>query len=241
MATLANAARTAYDLAFQVSPIILTGGLATGILGGNLPIIALYGQAAGFVQGAVSSGSISADDFYCRFVPLPGSTVINQTIGQYPFANQLVAANATVQQPLTISLQMIVPVKDSGGYLTKLAIFSSLQQSLLLHNASGGSYTIATPSLLYTNCLMTAMTDITGGETRQQQVSYQLDFVQPLISKQQAQAATSALMSKLSGGNQITSPSWSGASATAGQPAQSGLLNNGLTGGVVNFLSGTPL
>lgn len=237
---MANAARTAYDLAFQVSPIILTGGIAQGILGGNLPVIALYGQVAGFVQGALSTGGLSESDFQYRYVPLPGSTAINQTIGQYPFANQLVAANATIQQPLTVSLQMIAPVNSTGGYATKMALFSALQQSFLLHNASGGTYTIATPSMIYPNCLMTAMTDITEGETRQQQVSWQLDFVQPLIAKSQAQAAMSSLMSKLSSGGQVTSPSWSGA-VTAGLPAQSGLLNSGLSGGVINFLSGSPL
>lgn len=237
---IANASRTAYDLAFQVSPIVLTGGLASGILGGNLPISALYGQVAGFVQGALSTGSLGTEDFQYRFVPLPGSTVISQTVGMYPFANQLVAANATVQQPLSISLQMIAPVKDAGGYLTKLAIFTALQQSLLSHNASGGSYTVATPSFIYTGCLLTSVTDITGAETKQQQVAWQFDFVQPLISKQQALAAQSALMSKLSNGAQITSPSWSSAGATNGQPAQSGLLNNGIAGSVINFLSGGP-
>ena len=43
--------RTAYNLAFQVSPIILNGGIASSTLGGVLPIIALTGQLAALAQG----------------------------------------------------------------------------------------------------------------------------------------------------------------------------------------------
>ena len=207
MATLSNAARTAYDLAFQVSPIFLTGGIVSNVQGGTLPIVALLGQAAGLVQGAITSG-FSMSDFAARFVPIPGATIISNTVGTYPFANQFVAANAIIQQPLNLSLQMIAPVKDTAGYLTKLAITTNLQQSLASHNAAGGTYTIATPSYIYTGCIMTGMTDITGGETRQQQILWQLDFLQPLVSLQAAANAQSSLMSKLSGG-QPNAGTWS--------------------------------
>lgn len=213
MATFSSAARDAYDLSFQVSPIFLTGGLAQGLQGGILPVIALLGQAAGLLQGVVTSG-FSMSDFNARFVPMPGASVISNTVGTYPFANQYVAANAIVQQPLNVSLQMITPIKDLGGYLTKLAIFTSFQQSLASHNAAGGTYTIATPSYIYTGCIMTGMNDITSGETRQQQIIWQLDFVQPLVSLNQAQNAQSALMSKLSGG-QTTGGLWTAASGNA--------------------------
>ena len=48
---LASAARSAYQLAFQVSPIILQGGIAAGTPGGMLPIIGLTGQLLSFAQG----------------------------------------------------------------------------------------------------------------------------------------------------------------------------------------------
>lgn len=233
MAILSNAARTAYDVAFQVSPIILTGGIVANTQGSALPIIALVGQAASFAAGALLDG-FSMDDFYARFVPLPGSTVISNAIGTYPFANQQVAANAIINQPLNISLQMIVPVKQTGGYMTKLAVFTALQQSLSSHNAAGGTYSIATPSYVYTNCIMTAMTDITSGETRQQQILWQLDFVQPLITQQQATAAQNGLMSKLTGGQQAGG-SWSGISGVASQGALSGVPQQ--VANVTNFLS----
>jgi hypothetical protein len=230
---IANAARSAYDIAFQVSPIILTGGIVANTNGSALPIIALTGQVASFAQGALTGG-LSLDDFYARFLPLPGSTVISNAIGMYPFANQDVAANAIIRQPLNISLQMIAPVKDAGGYFTKLAIFTALQQSLQSHNAAGGTYSIATPSYIYTACIMTGMTDITSGETKQQQVAWQLDFVQPLVTQQQAQSSYSGLMSKLAGGQQAGS-SWSGLSGVPSQGALSGVSQQAAN--VTNFLA----
>lgn len=207
--------RTTYDLAFQVSPIILVDGIAANSIGGMLPIIALYGQLGAFAQGVLTDGS---DPFFARYVPIPGSTLINNTIGTYPFANQQVAANAIIQQPLNISLMMIAPVKDTSGYLTKLATFTALQNSLQQHNALGGRYHIATPSFVYTDCLMTSVTDITSGEGNQKQIQYQLDFTRPLVTKQQAATAYNGQFSRIANGQPVgTSPS--GVQAITG-PAQ---------------------
>ena len=234
---------SAYDLAFQISPIILVGGIASNTLGGMLPIIALTGQAAGFVQGALSGG-LSTNDFFARFVPIPGSTLVNQTVATYPFANQAIAANATIQQPLTISLRMIAPVKDDAGYLTKLAIWTSLQNSLVAHNAAGGLYHIATPAYVYTNCILQSVTDTTGGDTKQSQIIYQLDFFQPLVTQQQAISALNGLMSKLASGAPVSAPTaagasfWSSTATAVGTAAQNAVSNvTGLAGVVNNFLS----
>jgi len=189
-----------YDLAFQISPIILQGGVVATTQGGILPITNLMTT---FVddQGQPTP----------RFQPLPGGTLISQAIGMYPFANQQVAANATIQQPLTISLVMTAPVSAQGGYLSKLPAFTSLQQTLQNHNASGGTYLVATPAFLYSNLVMTAMTDVTSEESRQRQIEWQFDFIAPIVSQAQAQAAQNSLMQTLSNGNQITGqPGWSG-------------------------------
>ncbi|MET3232290.1 UNVERIFIED_ORG: hypothetical protein ABIC54_004495 [Burkholderia sp. 1263] len=240
MSTQADATRFAYDLAFQVSPIILVDGIASNTLGGMLPIIALVGQSAAFLQGALSNG-FSSSDFFARFVPIPGSTLITQQVATYPFANQTVAANATIQNPLNISLRMIAPVKDDAGYLTKLAIFTSLQNSLVAHNASGGTYHIATPWYIYKNCILQSITDTTGGEGRQQQIMAQWDFIQPLITGQQATTAYNSLMSKLSGGGQVignnlsaSSSIWSNAAVAVGSAAQNAVSNVTSVVGVVN-------
>lgn len=237
---ISTAFRSAYDLAFQISPIILVGGIAQSTPGGLLPFVALTGQLAGFVQGAASNG-LSLDDFFARFIPIPGGTLISNGIGTYPFANQQVAANAVVQQPLNISLEMIVPVKTAGGYLTKLAILTSLQSSLNAHNNSGGLYHVATPARIYTNCLMTAMTDITSGETKQQQVRFQLDFIQPLVTQAQAASAQNALMSNMSGGKVQVNSLWSSLTTASGNgsPTASGI--GGMAGAVNTFLSAPAL
>lgn len=213
---ISNAARTAYDLAFQVSPIILEGGAYPS----GMPIIGLIGQLAALGQGILTNG-VSENDFFATFLPLPGSTLISNAIGRYPFANQQVAANAIIQQPLNISLRMIAPVKDQAGYLTKLAIFTSLQNALQQHCTAGGTFNIATPAFIYTNCLMTSMVDITSGTTAQKQVEYQLDFEQPLITQAQATAALNTLMGRLSGGQQVTSSGWTG--QTGALPTGTGL------------------
>jgi hypothetical protein len=239
---------TVYDISFQVSPIILVGGIAANTLGGMLPIIALAGQAAGALQGALTGGGLSTTDFFARFVPIPGSTLINQQIATYPFANQATAANATIQQPLNISLRMIAPVKDAAGYLTKLAIWTALQSSLVAHNAAGGTYTIATPSYIYTNCLMLQMTDVTGGSTQQQQIEYQIDFTQPLVTQAQATSAYNSLMSKLSSGASVAannlpagSSIWSNAATAVGSAAQSAVSGVTSITGVVNQYLSAPI
>ena len=215
MGTQADFFRGAYDLAFQISPIALTGGLAASIPGGALPISALIGGLAGFVQGAVSNGGLSLQDFPWRFIPLPGTQVISQSIGEYPFANRQIAANATIENPLNISYKLINPVNDAGGYLTKLPIFTSLRESLNSHNNAGGTYTILMPSLILQNCVMLDMVDATSGGM-QQQVEWTLNFRKPLISTQAGTQAFSGLMSILNSGQVATSPSWSGVTASIG-------------------------
>ena len=227
MANLSSAFRDIYNLAFQVSPIVLTGGT----LASPMPIIGFTGQIGAFLQGMATTRSATdlLSDFYATFLPIPGSTVINNAAATYPFANQQVAANAIIQQPKTISMMMIAPVRDTGGYLTKMAIFTALQTALENHNQAGGTYVIATPAFIYQNCVMTAMTDITTGETKQRQVRWQMDFIQPLISTSDANAAFSSQMSKINGGGVMTQTSPSGingASPVTGIPAA---INNYLS------------
>lgn len=205
--------RASYDLAFQISPIILTGGIATPTNGGALPVIALLGQLAGFAQGVLSN-----NDVYARFVPMPGATAINNSIGMYPFADQHVAGNAYINEPLNISLQMIAPVKDTAGYLTKLSLFTALRNSFFKHIEAGGTFTVLTPSMIYQNCLMMSMTDVSGSNTHQQQILWRIDFTQPLITKAQAKAAVNGLMDVFNNGKKLTGqPTWGAGAAAVGK------------------------
>jgi len=209
-----------FKLAFQLSPIILTDGIAAEIPGGMLPIIAIT-EALNFVEGLLSGGNpLDLDSFFANFQPLPGATLVDQQVGTYPFANQAVAANAVIAQPLTISMLMICPVKAPLGYLAKLATFTALQAALVKHNASGGTYTIATPSFIYTNCLMTGMRDASNAPTAQAQIAWQLDFTKPLLTLDQAAAAENALISKITGGTAVNGdPAWSGLEQSVGVPS----------------------
>ena len=236
-----SAARSVYDLSFQVSPIIFHNGIAKGMEGNLLPVIGLTGQlsalAQGIATGLINGSGISLDAFYARYLVIPGGTVINQAIGTYPFANQSVAANAIITNPLNVSLMMIAPVRDIGGYLTKLAIFTALRTSFETHNQLGGTYHIATPSFIYTDCIMSSMTDITSGDTKQKQVQWQLDFVKPLVTMDDANAAFSKQMAAVSGGQQVTSSSPSAATGAVASAMQ-GVTN--MAGSVNKFLSSTP-
>lgn len=224
--------RDIYDLAFQVSPIALTGGIASGLPGQTLPIILLFSGLLGTAQNILSSGGLSLQDFPWRFVPVPGSTALNQTVATYPFANRQIAANATVQQPKSLSLRMIAPVQSTGGYITKLPAFTSLQTTLEKHNNNGGTYTVVMPSLIYTNCLMLSVTDSTPDSSKQKQIMWTWNFLQPLITKQEAVAAVGGLMNLINNGSQITSNAWSGPSVAVNNFLQgaSSFAQSGING-----------
>jgi len=212
---MAGIGRSLYQLGFQISPIILTQGIANFIPGGLLPIVAIT-EAANYVDGLLSGNiDINLDDFFAQYVVTPGTTLQNNEIATYPFANQTVAANSIIAQPLRISITMICPVRQKIGFYFKLAIMSALTKALALHNTSGGMYTVVTPSYIYQNCMMLSMTDVSGSQTKQPQYSWQLEFIQPLVTAAQASAQLGTLTNTL---NNQTNPgiqpgaaiSWSG-------------------------------
>jgi len=222
--------RELFRLGFEVSPIILTGGIASSIPGGMLPIITIT-EAASFVTDLLN-GSVddTLDNFFAHYRPLPGSSLVDNDIGQYPFANQTVAANATIANPLTISLQMICPVRKAGGYTAKLIAFTALTQVLAMHTAQGGLYTVATPAQIYTNLILRKLHDVSAGQSAQAQHTYQWDFEQPLVTFSAAASAQNSLMSKLSSGTQISGdPTWSGAQTAVGSTL-SGAVSTTVTG-----------
>jgi len=198
-----NAVMTAYQLAYQISPIILQNGIATAIPGGLLPIVAIT-EGASFSLNALG-GDINLDlsQFFAHFEPAPGSTLASYDIGTYPFANQTVAANAVIKKPNIVSLVMACPVKGRGGYAARLATMTILQQTIEKHVSLGGTFTVATPASIYTNCLLQSLSDISGGGTNQKQYQYRWDFVQPLITETAAEAANSDYISKITSGVKV--------------------------------------
>ena len=208
-----NAAfRGLYNYAFQYSPIILVSGIAKDMPGQMIPILALTPPVtAPSINPTNPLAALNPSDFFAEYVPIPGSTLISYAAGEYPFANQQVAANATIEEPLMISLRMIAPVKDSAGYVTKLAQWTALQMILRKHINAGGYFHVATPAFLYTDLLLLNLSDITSAGSKQKQIEYQWDFRKPIITLQSAINAKNDMMSKVTNGQKITTSSTSGA------------------------------
>ena len=233
---------TEFQYLYQISPIILVGGVASQIPGGQ---VSIYSYLQGGTDVPITGPGLttSLDDFFAQFVPLQGAELINQDIGEYPFYNQQTAANAVITKPLTISFKMICPARGIGGFSQKQAILSALQATLAQHNLSGGLYTCVTPAFIWDNCVMRAMRDVTPeSESSQRQVTWELDFEQPLVTQQAAAAAANTFMHKIQSGVMLT-PDGTGTLSTSGPQAASASnapsVTPPATGGVVqNFTGG---
>jgi len=199
MSLLDTVGRTIYKLGFEITPIIFTNGIA-GKDWGYLPIIALT-EGPNLLTTIVGGGNpFNLDNFFAHFSPVAGGRLANFAVGQYPFANQSVAANAIISEPLNISVRMSIPVNKAGGHTAKLATMMLLQAAIQKHASLGGTYTVATPAYFYTNCILTALTDVSTGDSPIPQNTWQFDFIQPLITLQQAQAAQSTFMQSVTNG-----------------------------------------
>lgn len=215
-----------FKLQYQVSPIFLTGGIASNQVGGTtaMPIVTLLQDNS---LSGINIGDANLDDFFAYFEPAPGTgTIIANQIGAYPFANQAVAANAIIAQPLVISMIMICPARTPGSYSTKLATISQLQATLAQHTNAGGTFIVATPAFTYFDCILTAMRDVGGGESRQVQFRWQMDFVKPLLTLSDAQQAQNSFMSKVGTGSQV-SPNANGTWPLSGPASAVGNANSG--------------
>lgn len=184
--------QTAFSLVYEISPIILIDGLAQYFPFGVLPITVLTEL---FDIPGIENG-----EFFAHFKPISGGTLAEWEVAEYPFASMQVAANAVIQQPLKISMMMVCPAQNGGGYLIKQAILTALQTAIQNHLLSGGSFTVITPAYTYTNCLLTSIRDITPISDKQVQYVFQWDFVQPLITASGAQQILGNLMNKFENG-----------------------------------------
>ncbi|WP_336240439.1 hypothetical protein [Citrobacter werkmanii] len=189
----------AWRLAFEISPIFLVGGIAENIPGKMLPIALItegLGLAGGLLHGKINETTC--------FIPMAGTTLINQDISEYPAFNQDTAANATVQKPNRVMMQMIRPASTGimNNYAGKPITFTALKMALDMHNKAGGTYTILTPSYIYMGCLLRTLVDSSGfsGENKQVQFSWSFEFEQPLVFVSQLQSVLGNMMSKFEKG-----------------------------------------
>lgn len=181
-----------YQLSFQISPIILVGGIAGT---GKLPLISIL-SSQNYSQGLLSPPN--SDPTFGQFRILPGHTLMDIEVATFPVANQTVAANATITNPLRLSLEMLVPAGGAITLSSKSAIITGLKSTLDNHTAMGGWYDVATPSYIYQGCLLTQLVDTTDEEEGAQvQVRWRWDFMQPLLTASAAQAAQNQQMSRV--------------------------------------------
>ena len=226
MALFISPAAVRFQLAYEISPITLTGGAMTNFPGGALPIVAL--TEPGIYSGGLLAEAILAPDldlYLAHFIPLPSTTLIDNQYGEYPFANQQVAANAAIVQPLRTSLLMICPANPVVGYFERSAILANMQAQLAAHVLAGGSFTVATPAITLSNGLLLRIEDVSpvvSADAPQPQTEWRWDFYFPLVTQQQAQQAQNAQMAKITSGTQYdpSNPS----SAAIGAP-QTGVVS----------------
>lgn len=222
-----SAGRTAWQLAFETSPIILSGGVAQFMPFGMIPLNAIT-EAINFPLGLLSGGNaVDPNRYFAHFAPLPGTSLISQRVGKYPFANQSVAANAVIVEPTRVSMLMTCPVQNEGGYFERLAVIEALVATLQQHNQSGGTYTIATPAKIFLNCVMNDMRDTSNPQTKQPMNSFTLDFEKPLLTLEQAASALNSLFNQITAATGLNltgaaAPAAAGLSQAVGQTVASG-------------------
>jgi hypothetical protein len=201
-----NPVSAAYTLAYEVSPIWFTGGIAS-LSPVGIPM-AFFTQplaSAGSIINAISSNAsidLTGQPFF-TWRPLPGATIWESEIAEYPFYTNQIAANAQVQKPLRVSMLGHCPAGKDSPFTIKLATLQLLQTLIQNHCNSGGTFTVFTPSYTYFNCLLTNFIDVSTGESNQAQVSWQLDFVQPLLTFPGDNGALNSLTSAMYNGGTL--------------------------------------
>lgn len=200
-----SVANTAFALAYEWSPIIFTGGLFNWSDFG-FPIIAVTQSlsVAGTLTAAVLDGGNIQPFAQPLFTwrPMPGSTLWEAEIAEYPLYTSQIAANAQVQRPLRVSMLGISPAGAGTPMSVKIATMFALRAVIQDHVNQGGTFTVVTPSYVYTDCLLTNFVDVSDGTTNQAQVSWQLDFVQPLLTFPNSGGLLSTFMDTISKGGQ---------------------------------------
>lgn len=183
-----------FQLSYEISPIILQGGIAQSLPDGAMAITDL-------TEIAGTSG-FTYDDYFAHFKCLPNSTLAEWQIAEYPFASLVMAANAVIQMPLKISMLMICPAQNDANrnYAAKTSIMTSLQIQLKTHILMGGTFTVVTPTYTYSDVLLKQIRDVTSNSTKQVQLLYQWDFEQPLITQSGANQVLGTFNSNVESG-----------------------------------------
>lgn len=198
---MTTTAQSQFAIKYEIAPIILNNGLADQLSNGAMSILAL-------TEGNARAAYADITDYFAHFKILPGGTLEEWAIAEYPFASLQMAANAQIKMPLHVSMLMLSPAQSNSNatYAVKTSRFSTIKAMLDAHITLGGTFTVATPSYTYTNCLLVKLTDVTSSSDRQVQIAWQWDFVQPLITQQAATQSYNANYAKLAGQVPVSNP-----------------------------------
>nr|WP_254867040.1 hypothetical protein [Salmonella enterica] len=158
--------------------------------------------------------------------------MVDYDIGRYPFANQAVAANALLSQPLRIPMLMDAPVNENTGAMTKLVTLSSLQAALQAHASLGGTFIVATPGIIYSNCILRTVRDVTGSNDALPQRQWLWDFEQPLLSETGAEQAINSYLNKIDNGDKATESAWTSTISAIGNTS----LGSSVSGAVIGLI-----
>jgi hypothetical protein len=241
--TMSNLA--AYQSQFELSPIILNGGLAgpTGVL--SLTEIALNAgngnsnspftvQNALGVAGNLLSGGGNINPYnasvtlanwilnkgnvvpFAHFSVITGGTLLNNQLGKYPYANQQIAANSIIVQPNNFSMLMKLPINQNNSLSSRLSIITGLTKMLDQHTTTGGTFTVLTPSYTYIGCVLLMLKDVSNSDDKKTQTAWQFDFEVPLTTYAAATKVLNNLTQTMQLGSSIAPPQISGSLSQVG-------------------------
>lgn len=190
-----TAARQKFRMQYEYAPILLKNGIAEGYPEKVMSILQLTQQ---------NGYPMDDNGYFGYFSFVNGGTYMQNTVAQYPFANQYTAANAIVRQPNNISLLMTCPARSVMPLDRRQSIFQSLIASFDRHIALGGMFVVYTPMAIMQNCLLIAVRDSSSGENAVLQNGMIFDFTQPqIMTDEDANKATNASMSKINNGEKF--------------------------------------
>lgn len=209
-----------FKRSYQLAPIMLVGGIAANLPNGSATILTL-------TEGSDDVNYATDEEYFAHFKPLPGATLIDFSAALYPIFSMAMAANAMLQNPLKISLRMDCPARTGrNSYPGIQSIITRLQQQIQAHILSGGTFTVATPGFIYSNCLLLGLRDVSSVSEHKVQTAFEWDFFQPLITQAQAQQTYGNLMNKLAGGLPVPNPPTNSGLSTSIGNAQSSQPTN---------------
>lgn len=183
-----------FQLQNEISPIILQNGIAQELPDSVMPITSLT-EIGG-------TGGFTYNDYFAIYKNVPGGTLADWQIAEYPFASLVMAANAVIQMPLKISMQMMCPIQNdtNRNYFAKSAIITALKTQLQNHVLMGGTFIVVTPAFTYSDLLLRQIRDVSSPSGKQVQLIYQWEFEQPLITQTGANQVLGTFTNKVESG-----------------------------------------